>query len=283
MAWWRSRMARGCCATPWPAASMPLPLWGTNWPSGFWPQARDRCSSACAPVEPPMPAFHGVGVLVTRAEQQAMPLCCLLETEGASTLLLPAIEIKAVGNRREMMAQLGALDAIDVIIFTSTNAVRFGASLLDQKRDLTLAAIGPATARALNLAGYRVTVQSEEGFDSRGLLKHPKLHAVAGSRILLVKGNDGRDLLERELARRGAQVSLAEVYRRECSRPGAEEIERLEQRFAAGKLHVITATSLDIGANLLALATPALRLAVDGVPWLMPSARIAEGLRDRGV
>ena len=58
---------------------------------------------------------------------------------------------------------------------TSTNAVRFGASLLDQKRDLTLAAIGPATARALNLAGYRVAVQPRESFDSEGLLLHSRL------------------------------------------------------------------------------------------------------------
>src|ERR1700675_2825418 len=110
-----------------------------------------------------MPALHGVGVLVTRPEQQAMPLCRLLESQGASTLRLPALEIRAVGNRRETAAQLGALDNFDVIIFTSANAVRFGASLLDQKRDLTLAAIGPATARALNKAGYRAGVQPPSG------------------------------------------------------------------------------------------------------------------------
>ena len=87
-----------------------------------------------------------------------MPLCRLLEIQGASTLRLPAVEIKPIGNRRETAAQLGALAEFDVIIFTSANAVRFGASLLDQQRDLTLAAIGPATARALNHAGYRVAV-----------------------------------------------------------------------------------------------------------------------------
>src|ERR1700722_13510432 len=105
-----------------------------------------------------MSALHGVGVLVTRPEQQAMPLCRLLEMQGASTLRLPAIEIKAIGNRRETVAQLGALGDFHVIIFTSANAVRFGASLLDQQRDLCLAAMGPATARALNQAGYRVAV-----------------------------------------------------------------------------------------------------------------------------
>jgi uroporphyrinogen-III synthase len=206
----------------------------------------------------------------------------MLEARGAEACRFPTIEILPAEDRRALAAASSLAD-YGLIIFASPNAVRFGAALLDQKRDLTLAAIGPATARALNQAGYRVSVQSEEGFDSQGLLKHPKLHAVAGTRILLVKGNDGRDLLERELARRGAQVSLAEVYRRECSRPGAEEIERLERRFAAQELHVITATSLDIGANLLALATPALRRAVDGALWLVPSARIAEGLRERGV
>jgi uroporphyrinogen-III synthase len=206
----------------------------------------------------------------------------MLEAQGAQACRFPTIDIRSVEDRG-VLAAAGSLADYNLIIFASANAVRFGAALLDQKRDLTLAAIGPATARALHQAGYRVAVQSEAGFDSPGLLEHPQLRAVAGSRVLLVKGHDGRDLLERELARRGAQVSLAEVYRRECSRPGAEEIERLERRFAAQELHLITATSLDIGANLLALATPALRLAFDAVLWLVPSARVAAGLRERGL
>src|SRR5258707_6915100 len=97
-----------------------------------------------------MAALQGVGVLVTRPEQQAMPLCRLLEIEGASTLRLPAIEIKPIGNRRETAAQLGALADFDVIVFTSSNALRFLASLLDQQRDPTLAAIRAPTGLALH-------------------------------------------------------------------------------------------------------------------------------------
>src|ERR1700729_349334 len=145
-----------------------------------------------------MSALHGVGVLVTRPEQQAMPLCRLLEIQGASTLRLPAIEIKAIGNRRDTAARLGALENFDVIIFTSANAVRFGASLLDQKRDLTLAAMGPATASALNQAGYRVQVQPAGSFDSESLLSHPRLERPTGRRILIIKGSNGRPLLEQE-------------------------------------------------------------------------------------
>ena len=230
-----------------------------------------------------MLALQDIGVLVTRPRHQAEPLCRLLHAQGADAYRFPAIEILPLEDRRTLAAAHPQLADYGLIIFASANAVRFGAALLEQRRDLTLAAIGPATAHALNQAGYRVSVQSAEGFDSESLLRHPKLNAVAGSRILIVKGNDGRDLLERELVHRGARVSLAEVYRRECSRPGAEEIERLEQQIAARKIQVITATSLDIAANLLTLATPALRRAFDGALWLVPSARIAEALRERGV
>jgi uroporphyrinogen-III synthase len=231
-----------------------------------------------------MPALHGVGVLVTRPEQQAMPLCRLLEIQGASTLRLPAVEIKPIGNRRETAAQLGALAEFDVIIFTSANAVRFGASLLDQKRDLTLAAIGPATARALNLAGYRVAVQPPgESFDSESLLQHPRLEHPAGCRILIIKGSNGRPYLEAELTRRGAHVVAADVYQRVPATPGHAVLAALLESFIAGAVQVITATSLEIAGNLLALATPALRDEFERVHWLVPGERIAAGLRERGL
>ncbi len=141
-----------------------------------------------------------------------MPLCRLLEAEGASTLRLPAVEIKPLGDRRALAAELATLERFDLIIFTSANAVRFGAGFLGQRRDLPLAAIGPATARALNQAGYRVAVQPMGTTDSEGLLLHPRLEHLVGHRILIIKGANGRQLLEQELTRRGAQVVLADVY-----------------------------------------------------------------------
>jgi uroporphyrinogen-III synthase len=232
-----------------------------------------------------MSALQGVGVLVTRPEQQAMALCRLLEIQGASTLRLPAVEIKPIGNRRETTAQLGAVAEFDVIIFTSANAVRFGASLLDQKRDLTLAAVGPATARALNQAGYRVSVQppSRGTFDSEGLLQHPRLEHPAGRRILIIKGSDGRPFLQAELARRGAQVVAADVYQRVPTSPDPAVLSALLASFSAGAVQVITATSLEIAGNLLSLATPALRREFERVHWLVPGGRIAAGLRERGL
>jgi len=239
-----------------------------------------NCWSGCVAPDRMLP-LHGIGVLVTRPRQQAAALCRLLEAEGARVERFPAIEIEPIEALRA--GRLGELDRFGLIVFTSTNAVRYGAALLEQRRDLPLAAIGPATARALNQAGYRVSVQSSEGADSESLLRHPKLNAIAGEQVLLVKGKQGRELLEQELVRRGAQIALAEVYRRECPRPSARQMSVLEARFAAHEIHAVTATSVEITANLLALATPRLRRAFDAVHWVVPSARIAESLRDGGV
>jgi uroporphyrinogen-III synthase len=227
--------------------------------------------------------LHGIGVLVTRPELQAMPLCRLLENAGATTLRLPAIEIKPVGVRRELAAQLGTLEKFDVIIFTSANAVRFGAPYLDQKRDLTLAAVGPATARALNQAGYRVALQPVDSFDTEGLLSHPRLGHAAGQRILMIKGRDGRQLLQEELTRRGATVACIEVYERVAASPTAAALSALQGRFAAGEVQVITATSLGTGGSLLALAPPELRAEFARVHWLVPGERVASGLRELGL
>jgi uroporphyrinogen-III synthase len=230
-----------------------------------------------------VPALQGVGVLVTRPELQAMPLCRLLDAQGAATVRLPAVEIKPLGDRRALAKQLGALENFDLIIFTSANAVRFGASFLDQKRDLTLAAIGPATARSLNQAGYRVAVQPQGSTDSEGLLKHPRLEHLTGHRILMIRGGNGRQLLHQELTQRGATVVCADVYERAPAKPNAALLLSVQEKFTDGSLQVVTATSLEVGNNLLDMATAPLREEFERAHWLVPSERIAVGLRERGL
>src|SRR5260370_30190903 len=96
-----------------------------------------------------MQPLHGVGVLVTRPEHQATPLCRLLESAGATARRLPIIDIRPVSDLSGVRRKVGAVAAFDVVIFTSANAVRFGSALLDEGRGVMLTAIGPAPARAL--------------------------------------------------------------------------------------------------------------------------------------
>jgi uroporphyrinogen-III synthase len=225
--------------------------------------------------------LQGVGVLVTRPEQQAMPLCRLLEAQGALTLRLPVIDIRAC-ERRSLSTPLCAIHSFDLIVFVSANAVRFGAALLEQSRDLNLAAIGPATARSLNQAGYRVAIQPDE-YSTEGLLNHPRLQLLAGRKVLLIQGREGRRLLQQELERRGAVVTGLSVYERVAAQVNPAVMAELRARLAAGEIQVVTATSLDIGGRLLELAAIELRHSLEQAIWLVPSTRVAEGLRERGL
>ena len=232
-----------------------------------------------------MLALTGLGVLVTRPETQATPLCRQLEALGATPTRLPAIEIRPFGNRGQLRATLGPLQDYDLIIFISANAVRFGAALLDQRRDLNLAAVGPATLRALNQAGYRVAILPAQGFDSAGLLADPRLQNLDGKRVLLIKGSGGREMLEETLAQRGADLTAAVVYERRRAPLGEARRDELQRQFASGALQVVTATSLEIGASLMAMAheNPALHDYLQQCHWLVPSERVAAGLRALGL
>ncbi len=232
--------------------------------------------------------MQGVGVLVTRPAEQATPLCRLLESAGATVARLPAIDIRAAADIPELLRVSQAGGGSDLVIFTSANAVRFGAPVLAAVKvaaqgDPMIAAVGPATARALGDLGHGVTVIPVGGYDSEHLLMHPLLRQVAGKRVLIVTGAHGRGLLGEELCRRGARVTVAEVYMRERAHHDPRQLEALAARLAAGEIQVVTATSAEIAASLLDAATPELRRAFDRVHWLVPGSRVAAAVRERGL
>ncbi len=227
-----------------------------------------------------MAALHGIGVLVTRPEQQALPLCQMLEALGATAVRLPAIEIRPYDDR---LQGLPTSIAYDLVIFTSANAVRFGAAVLGLQRGARLAAIGPATLRALQDAGHATAILPTSGFDSEGLLAHPALEEIRGLRILLVKGLEGRELLQAALEERGASVTALPVYARVRATPPPALLAEVTARCAAGQIHAVTATSLEIATRLLELATPALHAAFGQLHWVVPGTRIGDGLRALGL
>jgi uroporphyrinogen-III synthase len=230
-----------------------------------------------------MSDLRGVGVLVTRPEQQAAPLCRLLEASGARAFRMPVIDIHPIGDLSDIRRRLRLYEPLDLAICTSVNAVKFGLTLLDGKPSVPLGAIGMASARALAAEGRRATVTPVDGADSEGLLLHAALAHPMGQNFLIVKGSQGRELLQTQLTLRGANVLAAEVYKRERLEHGAVELAALAARFAGDDIHIVTATSADIANHLLDMATPVLRRALDRVLWLVPSSRVAQEVRGRGV
>ncbi|HEX9764406.1 MAG TPA: uroporphyrinogen-III synthase, partial [Candidatus Acidoferrales bacterium] len=112
-----------------------------------------------------------------------------------------------------------------------------------------IAAIGPATARALRARALRVSVVPED-YRAEGLLKALGKRNWRGKRVLLARAAKARDLLPRELKRRGARVDVVAVYRTVV--PPASR-SRVAKVFGRRKPNAITFTSSSTVRNFFAL------------------------------
>jgi uroporphyrinogen-III synthase len=230
-----------------------------------------------------MRRLTGIGVLVTRPEHQAHHLCQLIEAEGGAAIRYPALIIKPRPDRAAVRAAIGPADRYDLVVFVSANAVRYGADILDQRRDLPVAAIGQATAAAVNAAGYRVTLMPDEGSDSEALLAMPQLAHLSGQRILIIRGSGGRDLLQEVMSARGAHVQHAEVYSREAAYPSMERKAEIETLWRQGGIAVYTATSVELLEALVGIITPRCRELLHSTALVTGSGRVAEAASRLGI
>ncbi len=229
-----------------------------------------------------MGALGGVGVLVTRPESQAVALSRMLEDAGARVYRLPAMDIVGTTDRPQLRAALGPLDRFHWVIFVSANAVRHGRFLLDERQIPKIAAVGPATAGVVASLGLTVSLVPADGFDSEALLASPELNDVANRRVLIVRGDGGRELLGEELRRRGADVVYAEVYARRCAQPVPGTVPAVEQAWSEGRIQAVTATSAELLRCLVEILSPDGRAQLKGSVLLAGGERIAEAARAMG-
>ena len=222
-------------------------------------------------------SLAGIGVLVTRPARQAQRLGELIEAAGGTAIYLPALDIQPLAELPGSRAAKGPVDGFQLVIFVSVNAVLHGAvALLGTRRDLRLAAIGRATAQALEGLGFPVSVVPEDGFDSESLLSAPALAQVKGQRILIVRGEGGREVLGMALTARGASVTYAEVYRRVPARPEPATLLALEELWRHGGIQAFTATSSELLDALVGIVTPRTRELMDSTALLTGAPRVAE-------
>lgn len=195
--------------------------------------------------------LDGRGVLVTRPSGQSERLCALIAAAGGEPIAFPTLEIRRVEPDQALRARLA--ERWDLILFVSRNAVECGLPLFPDRLERAsggarpqVGAVGRATAAALADHGQAPDLVPTRGFDSEALLALPALTAVAGKRVLIVRGVGGRAMLGESLSERGAEVAYAEVYRR--TRP-ATDINTLIPGWQ-DRLALITATSDEVLHNL---------------------------------
>ncbi len=224
--------------------------------------------------------LHGLTVLVTRPTAQAQALCQGIEAAGGTVLHQAMLQLAAIPHSAANHAIKAQLDSYDIILFISANAVRYGLDALGAlPAGARLACVGQQTARALAERGYSASLTPSDDFSSEGLLRLSALQAVAGQRILIVRGNGGRELLRDTLVQRGATVDYLCCYQRLPPEPLQDT---LRQAIATGALDVITCSSQQALDNLLALTPAPLRAPLLRTPLLPISPRMAANARQQG-
>lgn len=227
-----------------------------------------------------MKPLHGLHVVVTRPEAQAGRFCELLEQAGAIAHRYPVMAIKAAPLAPANLQRLHQTAYYQWAIFISANAVEHGLALLGNTAAFShtrIGAIGKQTAATLQSHGIKADLVPKAGFTSEDFLALPAMQALAGQRILIVRGGDGREVLADTLRQRGANVDYADVYWRICP-PNPPQ--RLKQLHDSGQLDIISLTSSESLHNLLGLLHPSDW--VKAIPLLVGSGRIAADATQAG-
>ena len=208
------------------------------------------------PDIPPRP-LAGCRVLVGRARHQASALSDALRLLGAEVIEIPFIEIREPSSWRALDQAIARLLDYDWLILTSVNGVqalfarlaRLGKSEADLLH-LNLAAIGPATRKAIEKHGLPVDVMPEE-YVAESVVAALK-GEVKGKRVLLVRAKVARDVIPTELIKAGAKLDVIEAYETvlpESSRAELAKVLRDPRR----KPDVITFTSSSTAKNFMEL------------------------------
>jgi uroporphyrinogen-III synthase len=193
-------------------------------------------------------------ILITRTRHQASDLATQLEALGATTILIPTIEIAPPTSFAALDAALTCLGAYDWLVFTSANAVeafhRRAQFLRLTQLPQHIAAIGPATLHAANQIGLSVDLIPPQYIAES--LTEALLPEAPGKSFLLVRAAEARDILPEALTAVGATVTIAEAYRNQLP---PDSIPALKHLFSIPVNYpdAITFTSASTARNLCAL------------------------------
>jgi uroporphyrinogen-III synthase len=226
----------------------------------------------------------GIGVLVTRPREQAGHLAELIEQAGGRPVLFPTLEIQPVAETSALIGLIDRLEEFDWAIFISPTAVEKAMNLIRTRRSLPsalkVAAVGKGSARALRQFGVRDILMPTHGADSGALLEEPPLRDVAKQKIVIFRGEGGREQLAKTLSARGADVFYGECYRR--SRPSAD-VTPLLQQWARGEIHAVTLTSSEALHNLFDLLGKLGQQWLKTTPVFALHERIGAAARELGI
>ena len=221
----------------------------------------------------------GLKIAVTRPRDQAAPLAQGISQSGGIPVLFPLLDIAAVQDSKALREQITRLAQFDLALFISPNAVQFGMAAIRAAgalpARLKIATVGPGSVKALRESGIANIIAPTLRFDSEGLLALPELQNVTGLRVMIFRGDGGRELLGDTLRTRGATVEYATCYQRSKSQQDV-------QALLDAKPDAITVTSSEALGYLSQTLGSSPPNTLCDTPLFVPHARIAERAHQLG-
>lgn len=217
--------------------------------------------------------------LILRPEPQASELALQLRQAGHQPWVCPLLQI-IPGRDLSVLPELLAQQ--DLLIAISAHAVEQADLWLRQQAKswprIPTFAVGTATAASWQACHIDAITPTDAR--SEGLLALPELMAVHGKRVLILRGDGGREFLATQLQHRGARVNYCECYQREW--PQLDGSALCTQWRTAGVDSVIISSG-EILRRFLQLIPEQDRHWLHGLQMVVPSARVAALVADAGL
>jgi uroporphyrinogen-III synthase len=201
--------------------------------------------------------LRGMRILVGRARRQAGALSAELRRLGATVVEIPFIAIRNPRSFRALDTALTNLAAYDWLILTSANGVESMWERMRKRRlsnaalnHLHIAAIGPATMKAIEQRGGKVDVVPKE-YVAESVVRSLK-NKVKRKRVLLVRARAARDVIPQELRQAGAHVDIVEAYETVVPQTSRRRLQAALEH-AGKRPHVVTFTSSSTVRNFVEL------------------------------
>jgi uroporphyrinogen-III synthase len=199
----------------------------------------------------------GTRILVGRARHQAGSLSSSLRSLGASVIEIPFIEIRKPKSYTPLDEALKSIENYDWLILTSANGVEAMWDRIRRLRitrrklqHLQIAAIGPATKKAIVKHGLKVKMVPEE-YVAESVVKGLR-DKVNGKRVILIRAKVARDVIPEELRAAGAHVDVVEAYETVIPEKSRARL-RTVMKNSARRPHVVTFTSSSTARNFAKL------------------------------
>ncbi len=229
-------------------------------------------------------SLAGRHVVVTRPAGQAAHFATALSGAGAIPVLYPVLEIRDIEDVAPVLDAAIRLDSFDLAVFVSPNAIDKALALILARRPwpagLRVAALGKSSERELARHGIRDVISPPLRFDSEALLELPELIDIRGKRVIIFRGDGGREVLGDTLKARGATIEYVTCYRR--ARPQIDPAPLLKL-WEVGRLDAVTLTSSEGLRNFHEMIGRLGQAWLKKTPAFVPHARIAEQARDLGL